>query len=213
MTPDGDDISLPLDLLTRALSRIDDVTELKAVLYVLILTARSGQRSVGLDALTQLGIARSIAGNTSPEPSVERVKRAVERALADGFLLRVTVHAEPDPDIRLLAATEENVVLVDRVADGDDGARDLGLLPGAAISVYRPNVFSLYEQYIGPLTPLIAEQLRDAERLYPREWLEAAMAQAVSYGRRNWRYVEAILTRWEENDRVNSTEGPPYPSA
>ena len=31
----------------------------------------------------------------------------------------------------------------------------------------RPNIFGLYEQNIGPLTPLIADALKDAELSFP----------------------------------------------
>jgi len=61
----------------------------------------------------------------------------------------------------------------------------------------RPNVFALYEQNIGPLTPLIGEQLRAAEQDYPPEWIEEAIRLAVERNARNWRYIAAILQRWE----------------
>jgi len=35
----------------------------------------------------------------------------------------------------------------------------------------RPNIFKLYEENIGPLTPLIADALKDAEKTYPPEWV------------------------------------------
>ena len=42
------------------------------------------------------------------------------------------------------------------------------------VEVDRPNIFALYEQNIGLLTPLIAEDLKDAINHYPEEWIEAA---------------------------------------
>ena len=38
----------------------------------------------------------------------------------------------------------------------------------------RPNIFKLYEENIGPLTPLIADALKDAEETYPPEWVAEA---------------------------------------
>jgi DnaD/phage-associated family protein len=141
---------------------------------------------------------RHIVGQGSPEPSEERFRRVVDRAVADGWLLRYTVHASGQPETYLLLSTAQNRELMDRLR-GDDGevARVLEIPDAARVTVYRPNVFALYEHHIGPLTPLIAEQLRDAERLYPRFWLEEAMRQAVQYNKRNWRYMSAILARWE----------------
>ena len=65
----------------------------------------------------------------------------------------------------------------------------------------RPNIYALYEQNIGPLTPLIAETLLDAENTYPLEWIEDALRMAVIKNVRNWKYVEAILASWKEKGR------------
>ncbi len=65
----------------------------------------------------------------------------------------------------------------------------------------RPNIFVLYEQNIGLLSPLIADQLRDAADHYPQEWIEAAFREAIQYNKRNWKYISAILRRWETEGR------------
>jgi len=61
----------------------------------------------------------------------------------------------------------------------------------------RPNIFKLYEENIGPLTPLLADSLKDAEQTYPPEWVAEALEVAVKNNKRNWKYVEAILKRWK----------------
>lgn len=66
--------------------------------------------------------------------------------------------------------------------------------PGA--SGERPTIFSLYEQNIGLLTPMLVEELAEAEKLYPTDWLQEAFRIAVGYNRRNWRYIVRILERW-----------------
>ncbi|MBI1885637.1 MAG: DnaD domain protein [Chloroflexi bacterium] len=66
-----------------------------------------------------------------------------------------------------------------------------------------PGIFALYEENIGSLTPLIAQELEEAESRYPPAWVEAAFREAVSLNKRNWRYVRRILERWE-------AEGPDY---
>lgn len=67
--------------------------------------------------------------------------------------------------------------------------------------VERSNVFTLYEQNIGALTPLIADMLREAEKEYPSAWIEEAFEIAVARNVRNWKYVEAILKRWKEKGK------------
>ena len=60
-----------------------------------------------------------------------------------------------------------------------------------------PNIFQLYEENIGPLTPMLAEALGEAEDTYPLEWIEEAIRIAVEKNKRNWRYAAAILERWQ----------------
>ena len=67
--------------------------------------------------------------------------------------------------------------------------------------IERPNVFKLYEENIGPLTPLIADMLRDAEKDYPNIWFEEAFEIAVARNVRNWKYIEAILKRWKDKGK------------
>lgn len=72
---------------------------------------------------------------------------------------------------------------------------------GVQVQFDRPNIFVLYEQNIGLLTPLIADQLRDAADQYSQEWIEAAFREAVQYNKRSWKYISAILRRWETEGR------------
>jgi DNA replication protein len=60
----------------------------------------------------------------------------------------------------------------------------------------RPDIYTLYEQNIGPLTPILSERLREATKLYPAEWVEAAFTEAVNYNRRSWAYISRILENW-----------------
>jgi DnaD/phage-associated family protein len=67
--------------------------------------------------------------------------------------------------------------------------------------VERPNIFRLYEENIGPLTPLIADALKDAEETYSAEWVADTIDLAVKNNKRSWKYCEAILRRWKEEGR------------
>ena len=40
---------------------------------------------------------------------------------------------------------------------------------------------------------MIADALREAEDMYPEEWIEDAIDEAVKQNKRSWRYVSAIL--------------------
>lgn len=64
-----------------------------------------------------------------------------------------------------------------------------------------PDIFTLYEENIGMLTPLIADYLKEAESRYPRNWIVDAIKEAVSTNKRHWRYIASILERWQTEGR------------
>ena len=65
------------------------------------------------------------------------------------------------------------------------------------------NIFKLYESNIGPLTPMVAEILKEDEAEFPPEWIEEAVREAVSRNIRNWKYVQTILKNWQNKGRGN----------
>jgi DNA replication protein len=48
---------------------------------------------------------------------------------------------------------------------------------------------------------LIAQELEEAARTYPAEWIEEALRIAVSRNVRRWSYVRRILERWATEGR------------
>ena len=75
------------------------------------------------------------------------------------------------------------------------------------LSRRRPGIFELYEQNVGVITPLLAEQLAEAERRYPPAWIEEAFTEAVSYNKRNWKYISRILETWAAKGRDDGARG------
>lgn len=76
-------------------------------------------------------------------------------------------------------------------------------IPPEAVLAATPNIFALYEDNIGSISPLLVDELSEAEQSYPLSWIEAAFREAVARNRRNWRYISRILARWQ-------IEGPDY---
>ena len=83
------------------------------------------------------------------------------------------------------------------VRQGRLGELQAAIPDEARLKVNRPNIFILYEQNIGMMTPLIADQLRDMEKSYPPDWIDEAFDLAVASNKRKLRYIQAILKRWE----------------
>lgn len=62
----------------------------------------------------------------------------------------------------------------------------------------RGDIFKVYEQEIGILTPMIADSINDYldEPRCPNQWIIDAIREAAHNQKRNWKYIEAILKRW-----------------
>jgi DNA replication protein len=191
-------VAIPRELFDR-LVQVQDLSELKAILYVIRYAGSATSRPVPSRDLLAPEAARTIAGPHNPEDAQQRAQRAVDRAVTNGSLFRITVGAATNRETYVVPATTRTRTLVERLRSGDGSTvPEMGFPSGASISVYRPNVFAFYEQYLGPLTPLVADHLRDAERSYPRLWIEEAILAAADSQTRSWRYIETMLTRWEE---------------
>ena len=158
---------MPESFFTRVMPKIQNLAELKVVLYVAYLVTRkpAHPRFVTYQELKS-GICRLYT-----EFSEETLHQAVDSAVEHGALLRSTSNMNGMP---------ENVY---SLAVG-------GQQPPPA------NIFVLYEQNIALITPMIAEELKEAEKLYPPQWIEDAFKEAVTLNKRSWKYIARILERW-----------------
>ena len=69
-----------------------------------------------------------------------------------------------------------------------------------------PNIFKLYEENFGIITPILAETLTELEDNYPAEWIEEAFKEAIKNNVRKLRYVEVILKNWQEEGKYERTD-------
>jgi DnaD/phage-associated family protein len=138
----------------------------------------------------------------------------LEKAVQRGSLLRASPRSEDrgvesEADVFYFLNTPRGRAAAESMQKGDWRA---AMRTPSAPPAERPNIFKLYEENIGPLTPLIADALKDAEQTYAPEWVAEALEIAVKNNKRNWRYVEAILKRWKveghakKQDRQNAQE-------
>jgi DnaD/phage-associated family protein len=116
--------------------------------------------------------------------------------VARGTLLHVTAQQGDERNDWYFMNTDVGRRTVDKIRHGELELKAVILPSEVRLEVERPNIFVLYEQNIGLLTPLIAEELRDAEKTYSADWIEEAFRIAVEHNARRWRYVRSVLERW-----------------
>jgi len=193
--------AVPALLVSRYLPQMNDVAEVKACLFFFwkLGQKRGWPRSVALHEL--LSDPAAGAGWTG-EPAVE-LKRGLALAEGRGILFHRTLERSGSQEELYFVNTE-----ADRRAAGGVGAEAVGPVPvHSEPAVERPDIFALYEQNIGLLTPMVAEELVEAEKLYPFSWIEEAFKEAVSLNKRSWRYIQRILERWAVEGRESGETG------
>jgi len=194
-------ISVPEALLTGITAEIGEIEELQVVLAVFRIAADLGgiehpisEEAVGRDRW----LRRALRTEGSPNAPTERIEKGFALATGRGTLLRFTTRTADETHVWCYLNTIENQTHLARMATGI-AAPPEALRHGDATPVVepeQPNVFRLYEQNIGLLTPLIAERIVGALERYPGAWIEEAIVEAVTYNRRNWRYIARILENW-----------------
>lgn len=200
-------VPVPAPLLGSLLSKIDDLAELKCTLRVIALLSRKRghPRFVTLREMqADESLARAIPAANGAK-TADLIERALGGAVKRGTLAFAIVGADGvrQPIFGLNSELDRNALEKLAQEPPEWLKRNIESPPVHSQDHpdVRPNVFELYEQNIGILSPMIADALREAEDMYPEEWIEDAIDEAVKQNKRSWRYVSAILQRWERDGR------------
>jgi DnaD/phage-associated family protein len=187
-------VSFPDSFFTQVMPKIQDLAELKVVMYVAYLILRKPdhpfafchsepfapchpEQSEGSHVAQdrpQFVTYKELKAEScrlSAELGEEKLRQALDSAVKHGILLHSTLNI--------------NGMLEDVYSLTVDSRQPPAI-----------NIFALYEQNIGIIQALIAEELKEAERLYPPQWIEEAFKEAVTLNKRSWRYIARILERW-----------------
>ncbi|NLF50282.1 MAG: DnaD domain protein [Leptolinea sp.] len=189
-------VPIPVSFFTDVVPYIDDLNTLKIMLHIFrALDHQDGAvrfvrvKDISEDETMQIGL-------TVPEEDhVRAVRQAVLKAVQSGFVLTPGGKENLEPEILFLNSPRGRDAL-EALKSGkwtpEDG--DAIIMPPPA----WPGIFTLYEDNIGPITPLMADLLQEAEKTYPQSAIQRAFEEAVKQNARNWKYVDAILRKWQE---------------
>ena len=194
-------VPLPDTFFGELAPLIDDLAEFKVTLACFrIVTHKTGSpRAIRwADLAADDGLCAAL-----DEPDI---RAGLERAVTRGSLLHVWADLGDGPEELYFINTErgrEAATLLQR------GERPEGLAPAEppVASTERPNIFRLYEQHIGLITPMLADELRDAEATYPAAWIADAFREAIRQNARSWAYVRKILERRARREKREASEG------
>jgi DnaD/phage-associated family protein len=201
-TPTPDPLFGPL------LEDIQDMAELKVALRGIWLLhhKRQGPRTVSLDEfLTDTVLLRGLEPEGSADSAVEEIRRGLRLAVRRGVFL---VHGgNPDEAVFALNNDSGRRALARLKETGASGSANSGADEAPAKPREKLNIFALYEDTIGMLSPIVAERLKEAEQRYPPGWIREAFEIAALENKRSWQYVAAILARWGSEGKGNWAGG------
>ena len=192
-------VPVPAQALGPLLAEIDSLAELKCTLRLIgmVHQRRSKRLWVTASELENDAILADALAQ-EPEGSKQAITKGVQLAVTRGALLEAEQNNEKvlflndEPGRKAIAQLGE--VVVEEPVSSSQGED-------------RPNIFVLYEENIGSLTPMLAEELKEAESEYPRQWIEDAFRIAVSSNQRKWRYIAGILNSWATEGKDNGEPG------
>ena len=173
------------DSLFHLIKEVDEIAELKVTLYAIW---RIEHIEGHFRALCETDFEAESLGM-----SLKEIQIGLEKAEERGTLLKSTYEA----DVFYFLNSPRGRLAAEAFAKGQ--WRESAQIKSEPL--IKSNIFKLYQENIGALTPLLSDMLSEAEKKYPSEWFEEAFEIAVKNNIRNWKYVEAILTRWKEKGK------------
>jgi len=189
---------IPNLFFSQLLPQISDIAELKITLHIfwLLYPKKGYPRFITFsELLSDAGLISSLKEATKPPD--QALHNALKMATKRGTVLRLVLEQDGKPEDIYFLNTETDRQAVAKIQNGE--LELPGLKAGGQTDIATeelPDIFTLYEQNIGMLTPMIAEELKEAEKLYPEAWIRDAIKEAAKQQIHKWSYISAILESW-----------------
>jgi DnaD/phage-associated family protein len=192
---------VPDFFFNQLLPAIDHLGELKISLYAMWALARKPGKFQYLRREEMLADKTLLEALSDDEAAGEQaLDQALARAVKRGTLLETSLELGGQQETFYFINSPKGRAGVEGLQSGAWRPTGEDHTP-VELGQEQPNLYKLYEQNFGPLTPMIAETLKQAEEDYSLAWIEDAMRIAVENNVRKWRYVEAILKDWRNRGK------------
>ncbi|MEI8308601.1 MAG: DnaD domain protein [Chloroflexales bacterium] len=196
-------IGLPPELFSEVLPAVTLPSELKVTLHIFyrLSRQRGAPRRLSWDELlADKTLRRSLRAISKLRPIEDLLAEGLDAAVQRSSILHLATPADGRVNNWYLVNTPANRAWAEEMAL----ARSV-LTPNDTTDE-RPGLIGLYEQNIGLVTPMLVDELREAEDRYPHEWIEEAMREAVRANARSWRYIRKVLERWATHGRHDAQD-------
>jgi DnaD/phage-associated family protein len=198
---------IPNIFFSEVLPQIDDIVELKVTLHIfwVLYQKRGYPRFVTFDELISDPVL--IRGLRGEGPPSSPLRQGLTEAVSRGTILCLKLERDSGVQELYFMNTDADRRAIEGIRSGELKVGNLAKAEPCPVTQEQPNIFTLYEKNIGMLTPIIAEELKEAEKLYPASWIQDAFKEAVDLNKRSWRYISRILERWTAEGKHDGEPG------
>jgi len=188
------------------LARIDSLAEMRLVLYMFwaVNRMKGYPRYLTRDELrSESTLLTALAGGEDlPSEEVAAILNdALDAAVSHRILIKLSMCENDQTTDYYLINTAQGRKAAAEVRSGELMLESSGFVHEAHIRSSKVDIFELYQQNIGLVTPLIIDQLQEAQDTYPTDWIVDAFRIAVESNARSWRYISSILSRWQAHGK------------
>lgn len=187
-------VEIPSNFFTELLEEIENLHALKILLLAF-------HKAGGTEDQISYFIPHSMSAEHFSEDQTA-FWQGLAFAIEQNWLLDIETEIEGDQTRICLLNTPKNAAAVEALQEGKITLTSRGELTNSQ----RPDIFTLYEKNIGPLTPIIADSLKELEANYPPEWISKAIQTSVKNNARSLRYIEVVLQNWQEEGKYERTD-------
>jgi len=190
-------VSVPESFFTQIMPVIHDVIELKVILYIFRCLSQKPVDSAFMTYSELLSSGPAFLLITKND-----LTKALETAVEDKALLHLSRGLKSKQQDIYFVNSESNREIIEQIKRGELSLKPFSDIPKEEQARQQSsNIFVIYEQNIGMITPILSDELKAATELYQEQWIEEAIKEAVLLNKRSWRYIARILERWAKEGK------------
>lgn len=197
-------LDIPPMFFGEWLPQIDDLSELKIILFCLwALPQKEKPPYLTYEEFaTHAPLIEGLQILAPHLPAKDILQTGLSKSVTRGTLLEVRLEFDGEQRQFYFLNTETGRETVRRIQQGEwrPSGNHIEILPE------KPNIYKLYLENVGAITPMIADELKDAERDFSADWVADAIEIAVKSNKRNIKYIRAILERWRREGKYDGKE-------
>ena len=200
-------IPTPNIIFGKLLDEIEDINDLKFILRIIwmINQIKRVPKYLTIEEIMADKIVHAIISTKSDIAMHATCLSMIKNPQFSNLLICHEIDTSKSTSTVVAFNTTRNKTMLNKTQQLDKS--DSVFQPDGDVSAESPNIFKLYEDNIGTLNPIIADELKIAETTYPNSWITSAFKESVLRNKRSWNYIKTILENWHREGKNDGRIG------